>query len=66
MYLLYLQGKKMLLKIGIAFYLFLFGYACFMCSLYFLGLLSGLFWQGLAFLVNLIACRRLVMAAETC
>ena len=56
----------MLLKIGIAFYLFLFGYACFMCSLYFLGLLSGLFWQGLAFLVNLIACRRLVMAAETC
>jgi len=36
--------------------LFLFGYACFMCSLYVLGLLSGLFWhllrQCLAFLVK--------------
>jgi len=39
-----------------------------MCSLYVLGLLSGLFWpfsrQGLASMVNLIACHRLVMAAE--
>jgi len=45
------------------------GYACFMCSLYVLGLLSALFClfflrQGLASLVNLIACRRLVMTAE--
>jgi len=53
----YLQGKKMLLKLDLHFidvsdefyYLFLFGYACFMCSLYVLGLLSGLFWQGMAF-----------------
>jgi len=41
-----------------------------MCSLHVLGLLSGLFWlslrQGLPFLVNPVACRRLVMAAESC
>jgi len=41
-----------------------------MRSLYVSGLLSGLIWlflrQGLAFLVNLIVCRRLVMAEESC
>jgi len=41
-----------------------------MCSLYVLGLLYGLFWlflrQGLASLVNLVMCRKLVMAAEIC
>jgi len=50
-------------------YLFLFGYACFMCSLYVLGLISGLFWlvlrEGLTFVVNLNTCRRLVMAVES-
>jgi len=38
------------------YYLFLFGYACFMCSLYVFGLLSGFLWlflrQNLAFLVK--------------
>jgi len=76
----YLWGKKMLLKNGIACYrcfwwvliyvYVLFAYACFMCSLCVLGLSSGLFCffsrQGLAFLVNLITCRRLAMTTESC
>ena len=76
----YLWGKKMLLKNGIACYrcfwwvliyvYVLFAYACFMCSLCVLGLPSGLFCffsrQGLAFLVNLITCRRLAMTTESC
>jgi len=41
-----------------------------MCSLHVLGLLYGLFWlflrHGLPFLVNLVACRRRVMAKESC
>ena len=74
----YLRGKKMFLKLKLHYidvsdefqYLFLFGYACFMCSLYVLGLLSGWFIsailrQGLASLVNLITCRRLIMAVES-
>jgi len=44
--------------------------SCCMCSLYVLGLLYGLFWlflrEGLSFLVNLVAYRRLAMAAESC
>jgi len=41
-----------------------------MCSLNVLELLYGLFWlflrQGLPFLVILVACPRLAMAAESC
>jgi len=51
----------------------LFGYACFtvcVAYIYVLGLLSGLFWlflrQGLPFLVNLVACRRLAVGAGSC
>jgi len=76
---LYLQGKKILLRIGITFYrCFWWVFSiylclvmhCFMCSLYALGLLSGLFWlflrHGPAFLVILIACCGLIMVAECC
>jgi len=47
--------------------LFLFGYACSMCSLYVSRrFILAFLRKGMAFLVNMIACRRLVMAAENC
>jgi len=63
----------MLFKIGIVFFIiyFLFGCACFMCSLCLRAILTFLI-HGLFFffvedrLASLVLCHRLIMAMESC